>query len=242
VAVGLLAAGLSLANFASAYLILPESLGAERRVARPEWGLGHLGVALARPEIRPLALVWTIVPIAFAGYTVALPFFAKAAFGWRERELGLLFTVIGTVAAVVQGYAFGRIVRRTGERALVIAGTFGMVLGIGIVPFLASPAQLYLGTVVLAFANSIMVPAGNGLVSTLAAAHEQGTMLGAVHAFAALGRFAGPEAIGAVHDAAGAPAAFFVAAGIMLVGAVISLWIARPTPVTATSPAVPLDR
>jgi hypothetical protein len=67
-------------------------------------------------------------------------------------------------------------------------------------------------------------------------------MLGAVHAFAALGRFAGPEAIGAVHDAAGAPAAFFVAAGIMLVGAVISLWIARPTPVTATSPAVPLDR
>src|SRR6185436_454300 len=166
----------------------PESLKPELRVKRPLLDLGHIGEALARPKLRPLMTVWALVPLAFAGYTAILPLQAHAALGWGKRELAFLFTLIGVTAASVQGYFFGRIMKRTGERALVIAGTFGMALAIGVIPFLSSSAQLYFWTFVLAVSNSIFAPAATGLVSVYAGATEQGTVLGAAQAIAALGR------------------------------------------------------
>src|SRR5881397_380187 len=79
---GLVAVGLSVANFLSAYFILPESLGHELRVRRPMFDLGHIGEAVARPKLRPLMIVWALTPVAFAGYTVALPLHASKMLNW----------------------------------------------------------------------------------------------------------------------------------------------------------------
>ncbi|MGH7753236.1 MAG: MFS transporter, partial [Gemmatimonadales bacterium] len=151
---GLVAAGLSLANFASAYLILRESLGVEHRRVRPLFDLGHIGEVLRRPRLRVLMGVWAFAPFAFSGYTVALPLYASATLGWREKELGWLFTIIGITAALVQGYFFGKVVRRFGDRALLISGAFGMALAVGVLPLVTSSAVLYGWTVVLALSNS----------------------------------------------------------------------------------------
>src|SRR5256712_8400434 len=123
---GLVAAGLSLLNFCSAYAILPESLKQEHRVTRELFDFGHLAAALTHPRVAPLMIAWGLIPLAFSGYTVALPLYAAARFGWREKELGWFFTVVGITAAVVQGYLFPKLSRRVGDRALVIAGTFAM--------------------------------------------------------------------------------------------------------------------
>lgn len=231
------AAGLSLVNFVLAYLILPESLRPEHRVRRELWDFGHLVEALAHRRIRPLMVVWALVPFAFAGYTVALPLHAGAMLGWREKELGLFFVLVGVTAAVVQGYLFGKIARRVGDRPLVIAGTFGMALGIAVVPVLESSAALYAWTIVLAFSNSVMSPATNGLLSSFAGPSEQGAMLGAAQAFAALGRFAGPEAVGGVYDGVGPPAAFMTAGAVMAAAGLVALRIERLTPAPAVAPA-----
>src|SRR5205809_3193725 len=196
VAPGLIAAGLSLINFLSASAILRESLATEPRTARPLLDFGHMGAALGREQLRPLMLVWLIAPFAFAGYTVALPLHATAALGWGAKELGWLFVVIGTIAAAVQGFLFGRIERRTGARALLVVGLFGMAVSIAAVPYAATSLQLYAWTVPLAFANSLFAPAASGLVSIYADPTEQGTILGAAQAFAALGRSLGPLAAG----------------------------------------------
>src|SRR5213594_1073487 len=82
---GLVAVGLSLANFVSAYFILPESLKRELRVKRPLFDLAHIGEAIARPKLRPLMIVWALVPLAFAGYTVALPLHAAKVLVWKDR-------------------------------------------------------------------------------------------------------------------------------------------------------------
>src|SRR5207248_2509072 len=85
-------------------------------------------------------------------------------------------------AAIVQGYAFGQLARRFGDRRLLIAGGFGMAATIALVPALhSSPAQ-YAWTAVLAFSNSIFGPAATGLVSVFADPTEQGTVLGAAQA------------------------------------------------------------
>jgi multidrug resistance protein len=223
---GLVAVALSLANFVSAYFILPESLKQENRVRRPLFDLGHISEAISRPKLRPLMIVWALTPIAFAGYTVALPLHASKVLGWTERELAILFTIIGVTAAAVQGYFFGRIARRTGERALVIAGTAGMAVSIAIVPYLPSSALLYGWTFVLAFANSIFAPAATGLVSVYADPTEQGTVLGAAQAIAALGRTAGPPLIGTIYDVVNRDAAFLVAGAIMALAGVAALGLA----------------
>ena len=243
---GLIAVGLSLANFVSAYFILPESLAPEHRVKRPLFDLGHIAAAVARPRLRPLMAVWALVPFGFAGYTAILPLQAFAVLGWGKRELAILFTLIGVTAAAVQGYFFGRIVRRSGERSLVIIGTFGMALSIGIIPFLPNSLSLYAWTFVLAVSNSIFAPAATGLVSVYADVNEQGTVLGAAQAIGALGRTAGPPIIGTVYDVS--PVTSFVLAGfIMALAGLAGLKLARvthqpvtPAPAAAPLPAVPL--
>ncbi len=237
---GLVAVALSLANFVSAYFILSESLKHEHRVKRPVLDLAHIGEAIARPRLRPLMAVWALVPLAFAGYTVALPLRAAAALGWKEREMAILFTIIGVTAASVQGYFFGKIVRRTGERTLVIAGTFGMALAIAIVPFLPSSSWLYAWTFLLAVSNSVFSPAATGLVSVYADPNEQGTVLGAAQAIAALGRTAGPPLIGTVYDVV-SPVTSFLLAGVVMVLAGLAGFSLAPAPHHAAPGQAPVS-
>lgn len=224
---GLVAAGLSLVNFVSAYTILPESLRDEHRAKRDWWPFGHMAEALAHPELRPLMLVWTIAPFAFAGYTVALPLWATARLGWQEQDLSAFFVVLGIVVATVQGGVFRLLRRRWGDRLLLITGMLGMSFAIGVIPYLTTGRALYAWTVVLAFSQSIMSPAATGLVSVFAAANEQGTVLGVAQSLGALGRFSGPELIGAVYDRGSPAASFLVAGAAMLVGWVASLGVRK---------------
>ncbi len=132
---------------------------------------------------------------------------------------------MGLVAAIVQGGVFRLLTRVVSDRKLLIAGMLGMALSIAVVPFLVHNGTLYAWTVVLAFSNSIMAPAATGLVSTFAAANEQGTVLGVAQSLGALGRFMGPFVIGVVYDRASGLAAFLVAGGAMLGGWLASLGV-----------------
>ena len=239
---GLLAAGLSLANLVLAWRILPESLHEQHRSKKPLFALGHFGEALRHHELRWLMVVWFLAPLAFTGYTVAMPLYASSRFGWQEKELGWLFMVIGICAAIVQGWGFGRLSRRTGDRPLLIVGLFGMAAAIFIMPFAGSSVAIYGWTVLLAMSNSIFGPAASGMVSVLADPAEQGTVLGVAQSLAALGRLAGPGGVGAVYDKGGPFAAFAVSAGIMALGAFASLAIPRPARSRPVPDSAPIEQ
>ncbi|MFI5206716.1 MAG: MFS transporter [Gemmatimonadales bacterium] len=236
---GLVAAGLSLANLALAWRILPESLHEHHRTHRSMFEFGHFGDAFAHPELRWLLVVWFLSPVAFAGYTVVLPLYTTIAFGWRELQLSYLFIVIGVVAAIVQGWGFGRLTQRTGDRPLLIAGLFGMAAGILVVPFAGSSGALYGWTVLLAFSNSIFGPAVSGMTSVLADPREQGTVLGVAQSLAALGRLSGPELLGTTYDKGGAILAFSVAAGIMALGGFVAMAVPKKESVRVPLEAAP---
>jgi multidrug resistance protein len=223
-----------LANLVSAWFILPESLSPARRSRPPLFDISHLARAVTRPHVRSLMLFFGVMPLSFAGYTVALPLYAGTTFGWRERELGWFFTIVGVMATLVQGYLFGKIARHVKDRTLVVAGALGMAIAIAAVPFLRSTLALYGWTAVLAFSNSVVAPAATGLVSKLSEVHEQGTMLGAAQAVAALGRLTGPVVMGQVYDGAGARPAFFTAAAVML-GAMLAATQVTPVPALPTA-------
>jgi MFS family permease len=161
-------------------------------------------------------VVWFLTPFAFAGYSTVLPLHAASRFAWTQKDLGWLFVIVGVTAALVQGWLFGRLARRTGDRWLLVVGALAMAVGIGIVPYLGSSASLYGWTVLLALGNSLAMPAMAGMVSVLAAANEQGAVLGAAQALSALGRLSGPEVFGVAYDRGGALLAFLAAGAAML--------------------------
>jgi len=224
---GLVAAGLSLLNFASAWAILPESLHPDHRTERRGLGFEAIARGLADRRLRPLMLVWGIFPFAFAGYTAALPYHAAAAFGWQQKDLALFFIVFGITGALTQGLVFRGLAPWVGERWLVILGTAGVAVAIGAVPYAHSSFVLYAWTVALALCQGVVSPAVSGLVSVYASPNEQGTTLGAAQALGALGRTLGPEAIGGAYDAAGALAAFLAAAGVMALAWLATLGLER---------------
>ena len=215
---GLAAAALSLANIVLAYVILKESLAPQHRRVGALLGFGHLGDALAHPRLRPLMAMWALIPLGFSAYTAVVQLWVTERLGWQAKDLGYFFVIVGVTAAVVQGYAFGKLVRRFDERRLAQAGAFGMAVSIIVVPLLSSSAALYAWTFVLAFSNSIAAPALSGLVSVYAGPAEQGTTLGAAQALSALGRTTGPAGFGALYDVT-APFVTFVAAGAVMLGA-----------------------
>lgn len=238
---GLVAAILSLVNFVSAYFILPESLGPEHRSRQRLLDFGHLGEVLSRRRLRPLMALWGFAPFAFAGYTVALPYQAQAAFQWTKGNLTAFFIEVGLTSALVQGLVFRKLAPRFGERRLVLVGLFGMALGIGGVPFMPSGLALYAWTFILAFSNSVFAPAATGLVSVYAGPAEQGTVLGAAQAIAALGRSFGPLALGWGYDHWGGTAAFLIAGSVMALGGLSGLALERVSPATAGAPVAAGD-
>src|SRR5438477_593713 len=76
------------------------------------------------------------------------------------------------------------------------------------------------------FSHSIFGPAATGLVSVFADPTEQGTVLGAAQALAALGRLLGPLVMGEVYDVS-RPAAFLVAGAVMALGGVVTLRVPK---------------
>lgn len=224
---GLVAAALSVINLALAWRILPESLQEHHRRKHDLLDFGHITDAFRDTRLRSLLIVWALVPFAFTGFSTIMPLHTNAQFGWHERELGIAFTVIGVVAAVVQGWAFGKLARRLGDYLLLVVGTFGMAAAIACIPFLSTSQLVTLWMAPLAFFNSLFAPAATGMVSILADPSEQGTILGAAQALAALGRLAGPGVYGEVLDMAGAHIAYVAVGCVMALGGVAALMVPR---------------
>jgi len=213
---GLAAAALCFLNLFSALIFLKESLHAEHRTKRPLFDTEHIVMGLRNPVMRPLFLVFGLIPFAFSGFIVSFPLYAGAEFGWDEIDLAKYFTLIGLVAASVQGYFFGKLSRRFGDRRLIVVGTIGMAAPMALTSLVPAAIWLYVLGFALAFANSIVSPGLMGLISTLASATEQGAMLGAAQGLSSLGRLSGPFVFGELYDLASPTITFMAAAGVMV--------------------------
>src|SRR3989442_6085922 len=69
---GLVAAGLSLLHFCSAYALLPESLKQEHRATPELFDFGHLAAAPTHPPGAPLMIAPGPIPLAPSGLTLSL--------------------------------------------------------------------------------------------------------------------------------------------------------------------------
>ncbi len=126
-------AGLTAFNMIWGYFFLSESLKPEYRVKQIKFAelnpLKQLGNVFTMPLVRWLLL---------AGFAYALPFalmqsnsvvLFKDSLGWNAASIGLIFTLVGVIDIIMQGFLAGKLLPIFGEVKLTIARIAGPLLG-----------------------------------------------------------------------------------------------------------------
>jgi MFS family permease len=202
--VSFVAAGVAAVNLLAGFVFLPRGSAApgaapaqdQRRTINP---LSGLGSALRRPALRRVLGAIFAVTVAFVGMEATFALLGARRFDLGPRGLGLVFTGVGVVMALVQGGLVGRLSDRFGDRGVAVAGA--VMLGAGLV-------ALPIGPQWLVYVALGVVAAGQGLLSTTSAAliastggSEHGRSFGVGQSASAAARAIGPLIAGAVYDA-----------------------------------------
>ncbi|MEU0559307.1 MFS transporter [Dactylosporangium sp. NPDC006015] len=198
--VSLVAAAIALTNLLAGAVLLPRRPAPgdavpPRRAPGAHTVLAH---AMRLPTLRPVVAAVFVSMCAFAAMEATYALLGARRYGLGPVGLGLVFTGVGVVMAVVQGGVAGRAANRFGNRRVAVAGAVLLGAGLAVLPF----APAWLGYPALA-----VVAAGQGLLGTAAAAliaeaggRALGGMLGIGQAAAAAARALGPLAAGVAFD------------------------------------------
>lgn len=220
----LFASALSLANFAAAWFLLPESRPAHVPLTERRSGsrIAALRKALTRPAMPLLLLVYFLVVAAFSGFETTFALFSERRHGFTEETIGYLFAYVGVVLALVQGGLVGRVVRRFGERRLVPLAILILAVGLALIPVPNSIAGLCVAVGVISLGMGFNNPSLVSLISQASDPEDQGGILGVSQSLASLARIVGPAWGGVLFDQFGPAATYVSSAGIMAVAALLA--------------------
>ena len=230
------AAALAGVNVVLLYFILPESLPKEHRAK------SHQNAPVV--EVFRHGHGWMfggVVATYFflvAGFTIMTAFFAlftSRRFGYDAHANGYIFGFIGIVTVIVQGGLIGRMVTAFGETALARAGLLLTTVSLLMLPFCSNLPLLLIVCVGLSCGTGFASPPLNGLASQLIDRSWQGRALGVLQSAGSAARLIGPLLGGwlLMFDL-GKPVsrygetAFFAAAGLCLIGAVLAFCLRKP--------------
>jgi DHA1 family tetracycline resistance protein-like MFS transporter len=226
------AAGLSLANAAYGYFILPESLPPERRKAfsmRTANILGAFRLLRSHPELLGMAAALFVMGLAHESLPNTFVLYADQRYGWKESHVGLVLALIGVASVVVSMLLVKPLVRRLGERRAALAGLACGVAGFLCFALAPTGAAFLVGIAFLALLG-IANPAFQALMSQRIDPMEQGQMQGALGSIRAVTGMLGPIIFTQVFAASvdsgnqhllGAP--FLLSAGLLAAALLIGL-------------------
>ena len=223
--VGFVTAGLCLINFALAYFFLPESLAKKQKEVKFNFKV-VTGIVneLKKPSIRELLIINFIFTVAFMLMQISSTLMWKTEDGLNEKQIGYVFTFIGIVTAIVQGLLVGALVRKYGEKNLLVYGSFLMIAGMALLPFVGAtyfiPFELF-ALALIALANGCITPNISSLLSQYAPEREVGQTLGVNQSFGSLARAVGMALSGFFYSF-NFRAPFITGAGLM----VLCVWMA----------------
>ncbi len=231
------AGGLSLANAAYGFLILPESLPREKRrpfSLRNAHVLGSLKLLRSHPELLGLAGAMFVMALAHEALPNVFVLYTDQRYGWGETGVGLALAVVGLSTTVVSMLVVRPLVKRIGERNAAILG-----LGFGItgccVFALATTGTVFLCGIAFIALWGVAGPSLQSLMSHRVDPTEQGQLQGAIGSIRALTGMLGPLLFTQVFAAAvhhggrgvlGAP--YFLAGALLLLALLIGLKVLPP--------------
>lgn len=231
---GYLAAALCLANAVIAAILLPETRSRASRLTtpprrRPGWAFTSegLGIALRKPGLRRVLLLYFLFTVAFAVIQPTLSLFGASRFGLDARGVGYLFAFLGLVSAVIQGGLVRRIVPRIGEARLIRICGVPFALGLLLLAWAPDLGWVVAALALLAIGYGGTVPSVLGLISRASPPEIQGGMLGVGQSVGSLARIAGPVLAGAALDLSMA-LPYLLGAGVAAAGTLGAIGLIQP--------------
>jgi DHA1 family tetracycline resistance protein-like MFS transporter len=130
--------------------------------------------------------------------------------------VGLLFTYLGLLVAVVQGGLIGMLVRAFGESRLVVVAAVSYGAGLLIMGLSGGWPMAIFGITFTAIGSALFNPSMSSLVSQQAGAQERGLVIGVFQSATWLGRSAGPLLAGLLFARVGVDAPLLTGAALLL--------------------------
>jgi DHA1 family tetracycline resistance protein-like MFS transporter len=232
------AAGMSALAFLYGWLVLPESLKPENRMAF-SWKranpFGALQLLRSHRDLVGLGTVNFLLYFAHHVFSAVFVLYAGYRYGWTPIQVGLCLALAGILDMAVQGGLTGPVAKRLGDRNTMILGLLGGTSGI-LAMGLAPDGLLFTLALLPNSLWGLAMPTLQALMTRRVSESEQGQLQGANNCLASIAGVASPLFFGWVYslsvgEAAPLPfvgAAFFIAAGVLLLAAVIG-WTSRET-------------
>jgi multidrug resistance protein len=217
---------LSLFNVALGYFMLPESLPVEKRVTAPlniatvNPITGILDV-MHKPVLPILLLAIFAFNFAFSGLQSNFSLYTLERFQWSPGQNAFLFSVIGFVGILMQGFLVRRLIPLFGDRRLATVGLALMALSFFGIAFIPEGWMLCLVCIVLSVGSGLATPTLTGMVSNSVSPSEQGNILGVTQSVNALTRIFGPLWAGFAFDTLGMPSPYWSGAAFILIALVL---------------------
>lgn len=179
----LVAAGITLLNWLYGAFVLPESLAPENR--RPfRWASAHPIKALTALGRWPIVmgLAWTYFLTMLAGniYQSLWVLYTGERYQWDSKMVGWSLTLVGVMAAIVQGGLAGRVLKVIGEKRGVYVGLLAMAVAMACYGS-ATQGWMLFGIILIGSMAGIGSPATQSMISQAVPPDEQGAVQGALN-------------------------------------------------------------
>lgn len=227
------AGAICLATSVYAYSALPES----RRPGK-SGELSHARGWMADPRVLDSTPQWLAVICLFLSTfsmgvmenTLGLFTEASPVFRFDQMAFSHLMLFAGFMIAFTQGWLVRKLAPRHREAVLVIAGSFLMIPGLGLMTLAGGTLQLYFLMGLAALGNGLLNPSLASLSTRLARPAISGEVLGFAQSMSSLGRILGPVAGGWLYEFRSPTTAYLMAGAVMVVTTILALGLDRTAP------------
>ncbi len=191
----IIAAILSLTNFAFGLFVLPESLPESKRKLKIDRSkLNPIKSVMQALFHSPAAvLVWAYFLVNLAGqsHPSIWALYTNYKFGWNTLEIGISLTVVGLAFGIGQGVTTRIIVPKIGELKSVIYGSVLVIFNFLLYALVTKSWMIYAATSLLLFTNIVM-PSLQSMISKGTPSEEQGELQGTLVSITSLTSIIGP--------------------------------------------------
>ena len=178
---------------------------------------------LRHPMLARLVVINLLFTLAFTMMEAVFPLFAHHLFGWTALQNGYIFAFVGIALVITRGSLAGRLVKRWGERSLLIAGLGMLAAGLGMLSWSTNTAMVLSALGVVSVGNGVVTPMVSALLSFTSQPWAQGETLGLAQGVAGLGRAIGPLVAGSIFAIGGPGAPFILASTLAMLATLIAL-------------------
>lgn len=196
------AGGLSGVAFFYGLFVLPESLPVEKRMAfswRRANPVGSLNLLKRHTELSGLAVVNFLLYFAHHVFSAVFVLYAAWRYGWGPKEVGLLLALVGVLDMLVQGVLVGPLVKRFGDRGVMVFGLLGGTVGIALMGW--APTGLIFILAMLPNALwGLAMPTLQSLMTRRVGEDEQGQLQGANMSVASIAGVMSPLFFGWIYS------------------------------------------